>query len=125
MTTYRITSRVSGADLGTYAADSPEAALDTMARAAGYRDHGHACEVAPVEDGEIVVTEATTYGWRTDAAHGEISAATIDAAVERLIAEGEWAEIDSDREARDLADGAWLLIRSDDTDEEVRRGTVP
>jgi len=125
MTTYTITNSRSGMDLGTYTADSPEAALDAMARDAGYRDHAHACEVAPVEEGEIVVTATTTYGWRTDAAHGEISAPTIDAAVERLIAGGEWAEIDSAREARDLADGAWLLIRSDDTDEEVRRGTVP
>jgi hypothetical protein len=69
MTTYRITNRISGLDLGTYTSDIPEAALDAMARDAGYRDHSHACEVASVEDGEMVVIEVHTQGAATDRYH--------------------------------------------------------
>lgn len=79
-----------------------------------------------IEERDRAIRAATyTYTWRTDAAHGEVEAGTIGAVLTRLISEGEWAEIDSDREARDLANGAWLLVRSEDTAEEVRRGTVP
>ncbi len=39
MTNYKITNRRTGLDLGTYAATSPDAALDAMARDAGYDDY--------------------------------------------------------------------------------------
>lgn len=56
-TTYRISSRETGLVLGEYQAESPEAALDAMARDAGYRDHAHACETTETDGSELVVEE--------------------------------------------------------------------
>lgn len=41
---YKITS-VSGVEMGDYAGESPEAALDALARDAGYDNHAAQCEV--------------------------------------------------------------------------------
>lgn len=57
--------------------------------------------------------DLTTYHWSTDAASGTIDAATADDALGRLIDQGEWAPIDSPRESREIADGAWLMIGED------------
>ena len=55
--TYRIDNTISGLCLGEYAAETESAALDAMARDAGYSDYAEAQSVAPAAYGEIVVTE--------------------------------------------------------------------
>jgi len=55
---YEISNTQTGHSFGRYKAADRKAALDAMARAAGYRDYVHACEVAAVEIGEITVVEA-------------------------------------------------------------------
>lgn len=66
----------------------------------------------------------TWYAWRTDAAHHGVWASDIDDALAQIVADGEWAEIDSAREARDIADGAWLCVYADGVPAIVR-GTMP
>jgi hypothetical protein len=44
---YEITNRVSGAELGTYEADSEEEALDLLAQDAGYADDAAMCAAVP------------------------------------------------------------------------------
>ena len=70
------------------------------------------------------IAETLRYGWRTDAAHGEIEAADEDDALVKLVRDGEWSEPDSPREQRDIADGAWLTIFDADGVPSLRRGTM-
>ena len=65
----------------------------------------------------------TAYYWRTDAASGEVVARSPEAALERLIADGEWGR--GKREERDIADGAWLQIADAEGVAVLRRGQIP
>lgn len=57
MKTYSIISKTSGQDLGAYEAETPEDALDGLARAAGYVDHHAACVASGDDGAHLVVTE--------------------------------------------------------------------
>jgi hypothetical protein len=57
MTTYSISNRISGIDLGRYTAETPKEALDALARDAGYEDHAEACRVTGEDASDLVVTE--------------------------------------------------------------------
>lgn len=56
MNRYQIENTVSGVILGVYEGETPEQALDAMARDAGYTDHAEAETVAPTVPGELRVT---------------------------------------------------------------------
>jgi len=64
----------------------------------------------------------STYTYRTDATHGEVEAADVDAALAALVEQREWAT--GAREQRDIADGAWLTIFDEDGVPVLRRGTM-
>lgn len=62
MTRYRISNPASGVTLGEYDAESERAALDALARDAGYRDYAAACEVTgdDPDDPDLVVRTIDT-----------------------------------------------------------------
>jgi hypothetical protein len=54
---WNIGNKLSGMDLGVYEGDTPEEALDALARDAGYRDYSDALDQIGAKDGELVVVE--------------------------------------------------------------------
>lgn len=81
-------------------------------------------EIAAEDPGLVYCDRgAITYCWRTDAASGTITAVDEDAAVDALVAYGEWSS--DAREAREIADGAWLQLTDEDGCIVLRRGQVP
>ena len=59
MNTYRIDNTISGTFMGTFEGIDERAALDAMARDAGCSDYAAACEIAPIQDGEILISDVT------------------------------------------------------------------
>ena len=57
MENFEISNATSGAVLGVYHAENEAAALDMMARDAGYSDYTDAQSVAPAEFSEVIVNE--------------------------------------------------------------------
>ncbi len=65
------------------------------------------------------------YTWRTDAASGMVRGNNADDALAQIVRDGEWAEVDSERERLEIEDGAFLLIRDADGLDVYRRGILP
>jgi hypothetical protein len=57
---------------------------------------------------------APKYTYRTDAVHCDTEYPTVQAALDAAVTDREWAAIGSQREARDIAAGAWLRIYDSD-----------
>ena len=57
MSKFQIENTLSGIVFGEYEGETSAEALDAFARDAGYENFAAACEAAPVEEGEILVTE--------------------------------------------------------------------
>ncbi len=57
--------------------------------------------------------DKTIYTFRTDAMASSKEFATLEEAIDAAVAQREWAEFDSKREARDIADGAYLCVFAD------------
>lgn len=77
-------------------------------------------------ENDVEVIYADVYTYSTDAVkNATVAALAVDAAVDAIVAQGEWAPLDSKREERDLADGAWLTVFDAAGVPVLRRGVMP
>lgn len=63
------------------------------------------------------------YTYRTDAVQDDTEFASEKAAIAAAVAANEWAEIGSEREARDIEDGGWMCVYEDGIAKTIR-GTM-
>ncbi len=66
-----------------------------------------------------------TYSYRNEAVSTDHVYASAEEALAAAIAKRDWAEIDSEREARYIADGSWLLIHDSEGVIVMERGEAP
>lgn len=87
MSTYRITNTTTGQTIGDYEADSPRAALDAMARDAGYRDFADSCLSLGTDGDELRVEGVDTIeipvGSRLRSRDGKKSGLVVEAEGDR------------------------------------------
>lgn len=68
---------------------------------------------------------AQTFTIRTDATSYDVQATDAYDAVAQAVKAQDWAAIDSARETRDIADGAWLTVFDANGVPVLRRGVMP
>ncbi|MFA7327318.1 MAG: hypothetical protein WC121_11680 [Candidatus Kapaibacterium sp.] len=120
---YRITSKA-GADFGVYAGETAEEAFAAMVAECGDGVDTEGNSTVGTMADWIIEEVDGVYTYRTDATHCDTEYDSEAEAIAAAIADGEWAEFDSDREDRDIDDGAWLCIYEDGAPVTVR-GTMP
>lgn len=98
----------------------PDAELAAAAAAEGLVWTGEALDATSYR-----LAAGQDYTVRTDAGSFAVVAQDAAAALAQAVRRGEWAQLDSTREARDIADGAWLTVFDADGVPVLRRGSMP
>lgn len=79
---FRISNKVSGAELGIYVAETADEALEAMAREAGYESYQDVCQVTGTDETQLIISEVD--GSDID---------PLDSAMELLIEQHELSEM--------------------------------
>ncbi len=120
MTTYRITNRTSGADLGLFDGETPEQALDAMARDAGADSHADSMRRLFADAGYDEEEMAAA----CERAAAELSVEEVEAGSRTPDAWWQWHDADSSRHSASVEEAearcaAWVSGTSDDGPEEA------